>query len=53
MLYAGQVSRPTNNTVYDSTPSGGGFVPVVRQNVILDDFLGQGLNIECSDAIVG
>jgi len=45
LFYAGQVSRPTNNTVYDSTPNGAGFDPVVRQNVVLDDFIGQGLNI--------
>lgn len=45
LFYAGQVSRPADNIVYDSTPNGAGFDPTLGQNVILEDFLGKGLSI--------
>ena len=45
LFYAGMVSRPADNIVYDSTPNGAGFDPTVRQNVRLEDFLGKGLSI--------
>ena len=45
LFFAGQVSRPTDNLVYDSTAGVAGFSPTLRQNVILDDFLAHGLNL--------
>jgi len=45
LFYAGMVSRPADNIVYDSTPNGAGFDPTVDQNVRLEDFLGKGLSI--------
>jgi hypothetical protein len=45
LFYAGQVSRPTGNMVYNSTVNGAGFDPTLGQNVILEDFLGHGLSI--------